>query len=127
MNLQFGENMFGEPELQQMFSKLTNKWVIHLKAIGLLETNIEEDEVWHWYADKTNVQVLNALINSGSSREVYILLDSMDDVTDAYEHWFPREGDLLDDERKYYVRFKAMSPDNQYIFTNEKNEFIPSV
>jgi hypothetical protein len=119
MNLQFGENIFGEYEIQEMIAKFTNKWVIHLKAVGLIETEVNEDEVWHWYADKTDTQVLNALINSGTSREVYILLDNMEDTVEAYEHWFPREGDLLDEERKYFVRFKALSPDSQYVFTNE--------
>lgn len=122
MKLQFGENVFGEYEVQEMFAKFTSKWVIHLKAVGLIETNADENQVWHWYADKTNTDVLNALINSGSSKEVYILLDNLDDVVEAYEHWFPREGDLLNEERKYFVRFKSMSPDGQYMFTNELPE-----
>jgi len=122
MELIFGTNMFGEYEIHEMLCKFTNKWVIHIKAVGLLETKVDENIVWDWYADKTNIKVLNGLINSGNNKEIYIVLDNMDDVVDAYESWFPKESELLDDERMYYVKFEAMSPTGDYYFTNEKNE-----
>lgn len=119
-NLIFGENIFTERELQQMLAKISNKWVIHLKCIGLLENPEKERDTWEFYSDKTPIDVLNALINSPKdSREVYALLDNLDEATEAYDHWFAKEGEILDDERHLYVKMIIMSPDMSYVLTNE--------
>lgn len=123
MDFIFGENIFDEFEIQKMLAKFSNKWVIHLKAVGVLENREREDEVWEWYQDKTELDVLTALINSNpDSREVYVLMDNQSEATFAYETWFPKEINLSDDERHLYVKITVISPDQSYYFTNEKLE-----
>lgn len=123
MNLIFGENVFDEQEIQRMFAKLTGKWVIHLKAVGLVKEKQKRNDFLEWYADKTNIDILNGILNSDpNSRELYVLMDNLSEVTHAYETWFPSQMDLTDSEDYLYVRFLAMSPDFSYIISNEKPE-----
>lgn len=124
MNLVFGENVFDEQEIQRMFAKFTNKWVVHLKAVGLVKHKDKRNDFLEWYADKTNVNVLNGILNSDpESRELYVLLENLSEVTHAYETWFPSEMDLTEGEEYLYVRFLAISPDSSYVISNEKPEF----
>jgi hypothetical protein len=119
-NLIFGSNIFTEREIQEMLAKFTHKWVVHIKAVGLLENPDKEMDTWQFYSVITPTPVLNALINSAKdSREAYVLLDTMDEATEAYEHWFAKEPELLESERHLYVRMVIMSPDMSYVFTNE--------
>ena len=123
INLEFQNNIFTEKDLTSMFAKLSGKWVVHLKCIGILDEPTRSDDMFDWYADKTPVEVLNVLINSApDSREAYVLLDNLEQVTEAYEHWFPIQEELLEDENYLYVKFFAVSPDFNYVFTNEKKK-----
>jgi uncharacterized protein with ATP-grasp and redox domains len=127
MDFVFGENIFDELEVQKMIAKFSNKWVFHLKAVGVLENKDRENEVWEWYEDKTELDVLTALMNSDpDSREVYVLMDNLSEATFAYETWFPKEIDLSEEERHLYVKITVTSPDQSYYFTNEKPEEKPA-
>lgn len=117
--LVFGENIFDEKEIHKMLSKLSQKWVIHAKAEGLLNNPEKEVEFVEWYADKiSDYSLINGLINS-DSKELYILFDSGEEVEDAYEDWFPNQNYLYENESFLFVKFIAISPDGKTYFTNE--------
>lgn len=118
--LQFGQNIFDEREIQNILSRLSGKWVIHLKAVGLLKYPEKLSNFINWYSDKSHLSVIGAIINSSeNSREIYIMLDTQEEVEHAYEHWFPLQSELLDSEDYLFVEFKALSPDGNSFITNE--------
>lgn len=118
----FGQNIFDEREIHRVLADLSGKWVIHLKAEGLIKTPEKMDDFVEWYSDKiSDFSLVNALINS-EAKEVYVLLDTQQEVEDAYEDWFPNEQYLLDNESYLYVKFFAISPDGSVSFTNESFE-----
>lgn len=119
--LTYDQDLYTDEDTPRLLAKLSNKFVIQLKCVGLLEFPEKANEVWDWYADKTPLPVLNTLINaSADKREAYVLLNTLDEVEDAYQHWFPMESELHDDERHLYVKMFVISPDNVYVFSNER-------
>lgn len=121
--LVFGQNIFDETELQCALARLTGKYVLHLKAVGLLKFPEKITEFSEWYFDKSNIEVMRSIINSDkNSREVYILFDTNEEVEHAYEHWFPKQEELNDDEYYLYVKLIAVKPDGIIAFSNEAPE-----
>jgi hypothetical protein len=122
----FGENIFDEMELPSVISKLSNKWTLHLKAVGLLKNPEKISNFLNWYSDKSNPQIISAIINSNpNSREVYILFDTQEEIEHAYEHWFPIESQLLEEEYYLYVKLIATNPYGIISFTNETPTIQP--
>jgi len=118
------DNTFCEYQVLEMLATKLGKCVVQLKAVGLLELEdngvARENEVWDYYTDKTRLELLNKLINADdSSREIYVILDSEDDLIEAYETWFPQEIDLTSEERIYYIKFTGLSSDLTISLTNE--------
>jgi len=122
-NLIANTDVYTEKELTFLLAKLSNKTVVHLKCVGLLEDQTRANDVWEFYSDKTPLPVLNALINSDSNtREAYVFLNNYDEMQEAYTHWFPMEGELHDDERHLYVKMFIVSPAGEYVLTNERQQ-----
>lgn len=119
----FGKNIFDETELQSALARVSGKWVLHLKALGLLKFPERVSDFMDWYADKSNLEVINAVVNSDkNSREVYILLDTKEEIEHAYEHWFPTQLELHEDEYYLFIKLIAVNPDGIIILTNEAPE-----
>lgn len=110
--------MFVEDDIIKQLAKHSNKIVMHIKAVGALECDdpVKEEEVWDFYLNKCNLDVLNILIQE---KEVYCYFDTLDQAVGAFEEWFPNQNQLLEEEKHLFIRTFIVSPDESIIVTNE--------
>lgn len=120
MNLTLGTNLTDELGLQELFAKTTGKYVMHFKAVGLLENPDREDDFITWHYDHCPLEILNTILGS-DAKEAYLLLDTPEEVLDHYESWFPKQGQLHEDEAYLYVKIIAISPDGATNISNESS------
>jgi hypothetical protein len=116
--MEYGKNIFLEEDILQQLAKHSGKCVMHLKAVGLLESNadVDEDEVWEFYLGKCPTNVLNIL---RQFKEAYCFLETNESAIHAFEEWFPSKKDLLEEEMHYYVRVHMVSSDFSINAVNE--------
>jgi hypothetical protein len=116
--MKYNENIFTEDDIIQQLAIHSNKFVMHLKAVGLIEYDDEEkeDAMREFYYDKCDTDVLNILVQF---KEAYCYFETFDQAINAYSEWFPNKNQLLDDEMHLYVRVFLVSPDRSVVAFNE--------
>jgi hypothetical protein len=116
--MKYGQNIFIEDDILFQLAKNSGKIVMHIKAVGAIECNDEEkeQEVWDFYYDKCDLNVLNILMQF---KEAYCYFDTPDQAINAYDEWFPSKKLLLDEESHLFVKVTLMSPDGSLAAENE--------
>jgi hypothetical protein len=116
--MKYNENIFIEDDIIQQLAIYSNKFVMHLKAVGAIECDDKEkeDKIWEFYYGKCDTDVLNVLMQF---KEAYCYFETFDQATDAFSEWFPNKDQLLDDEMHLYVRVVLVSPDKSITALNE--------
>lgn len=116
--MKYGENIFIEDDIIGELAKQSQKIVMHIKAIGVIECNdpIKEEETWDFYFGKCDLNVLNIL---QQFKEAYCYFETEAQAFTAFEEWFPSKKQLLDDEQHLFVKMTLVSPDKSIVMTNE--------
>jgi hypothetical protein len=115
--MKYNENIFIEDDIIHQLSMYSNKYVMHLKAVGAIECDDKEKEetIWEFYYGKCDIDVLNIL---RQFKEAYCYFETFDQAINAYDEWFPNKNQLLDDEMHLYVRVSLVSPDRSITALN---------
>jgi hypothetical protein len=116
--MKYKENIFIEDDIIHQLSSYSNKYVMHLKAIGAIECDDAEKEetIWEFYYGKCDIDVLNILMQF---KEAYCYFETFDQATNAFEEWFPNKAQLLEDEMHLHVMVTLVSPDGSLVALNE--------
>ncbi len=116
--MKYGKDIFIESDILPKLAQHTDKSVMHLKAVGILSCDDQEkiNEVWDFYYDKCDLDVLNVLMQF---KEAYCFFNTYQQAIDAYDEWFPNKNQLLDDENHFYIKVEIVSPDMTLTATNE--------
>lgn len=109
--MEYGKNIFIESEIIHQLAKHTNKYVMHIKAVGAIECDDEEkiESIWEFYYGKCDTNVLNVLIQF---KEAYCYFETLEEATSAFSEWFPNKKQLLDEEMHLFVQLMLVSPDD---------------
>lgn len=115
--MKYNENIFIEEDIVGQLAIHTNKFVMHLKAIGAIECDDAEKEetIWEFYYGKCDLDVLNIL---KQFKEAYCYFETFEQAVNAYDEWFPDKDQLLDDEMHLYVQVTLVSPDESIAALN---------
>lgn len=115
--MKYNENIFIEEDIIGQLAIYTNKFVMHLKAIGAIECDDKEkeDTIWEFYYGKCDLDVLNVL---KQFKEAYCYFETSEQAINAYDEWFPNKDQLLDDEMHLHVQVTLVSPDGSVAALN---------
>jgi hypothetical protein len=99
--MKYFEEYFTQDDIIYQLSKNSQKPVMFIESTGLKNCQDAEkvEEVWDFYLGKCDMQIYNALKQYGS---VYCYFDTETQAINAFEEWFPNNGDLMDDEKHFY-------------------------
>jgi hypothetical protein len=116
--MKYGKDIFIESDILPKVAEYSKKTVMHVKAEGVIACKDEKkiEEVWDFYYDKCNLDVLNILIQF---KEAYCFFDSHQEAINAYDEWFANKSQLLDEEDHYYVKVEIVSPNMNIVASNE--------
>lgn len=114
--MEYGKNLFLESDILELLAKESGKSVIHVKAVGVLENPEMADETWEFYFGKIPLNLLNILMQY---KEAYCFLETTEALTHAFEEWFPKKHQLLDDEMHFFVQIHAVSADGMVNAVND--------
>lgn len=115
--MEYGVDFFNETDIIDQLAETSNKFVMHLKAVGPSEIDDAEkiEDVWDFYFGKMDTKILNALRQYG---ELYCYFSTQEQAINAMEEWLPAKRQLLDDEMHYYIYCYVVSPDKTIRLVN---------
>lgn len=114
--MEYGKNLFLESDILQLLAKESGKSVMHIKAEGIIENPDSIDEVMEFYLGKIPLDLLNILMQY---KEAYCFLETTEALTHAFEEWFPKKHQLMDDEMHFFIKIHAVSADNTINAVND--------
>lgn len=114
--MEYGKDIFLESEILHLLAKESGKCVMHIKAIGVMENPEMEDETWEFYLGKIPTNLLNILMQF---KEAYCFLETTEALLHAFEEWFPKKHQLLEDEMHFFVKIHVVSADNTVDAVND--------
>lgn len=107
MNYTYNINYFYPEDILLQLSKDSQKPVMYINAVGIKNCDDVEkvNEVWDFYYDKCDNQILSGLRQRG---ELYCYFLTIEQAMQSFHDWFPQQGDLLEDEMHFYFHVRIV-------------------
>lgn len=106
--MEYNIDYFYPEDLLYNLSKASGKAVMQIVSVGPQNCNDKEreNEVWEFYYDKCNNDILLGLKKTG---EIYCYFITDEIALECFNDWFPQKNTLTDDEMDFYFYVRVVN------------------